>query len=164
MERPGTEVELTIWRWGERHTIDVTLGKGDAGADTAIRGGGESETPSNALGLAVEPLEGEQRRRYENAEGGVIIAEVESDRAYRAGIRRGQLILMINNQPVDSIEDFNRIVDDIKPGAAVALLIQQPGRSEERRVGKERRWRWRTYAFRDNIRASRTSKVVNNRM
>lgn len=127
MERPGTEVELTIWRWGERHTIDVTLGKGDAGADTAIRGGGESETPSNALGLAVEPLEGEQRRRYENAEGGVIIAEVESDRAYRAGIRRGQLILMINNQPVDSIEDFNRIVDDIKPGAAVALLIQQPG-------------------------------------
>src|SRR5690625_6788200 len=65
MERPGTEVELTIWRWGERHTIDVTLGKGDAGADTAIRGGGESETPSNALGLAVEPLEGEQRRRYE---------------------------------------------------------------------------------------------------
>jgi len=125
MERPGSEVELTVWRWGERRTLTVTLGeREDESLDAGLDGEGGVE-PSNALGLVVEPLSGDMRRRYGDPDGGVLIAEVESDNAYRAGLRRGQLILMVNNQPVGGMDDFNRIVSDIEPGRTVALLVQQ---------------------------------------
>ncbi|WP_376689949.1 DegQ family serine endoprotease [Wenzhouxiangella sp. EGI_FJ10409] len=125
MERPGTEAELTIWRWGERQTLEVTLGERESDADERGPDGDGEVTPSNALGLVVEPLSEELRRRYGDPDAAVVIADVESDGAYRAGIRRGQLILMINNQPVESMEDFDRIVSEIEPGRTVALLVQQ---------------------------------------
>lgn len=125
MERPGTEAEMTIWRWGERQTVEVTLGEREADAVASGGADGSAVEPSNALGLVVEPLTEELRRRYGDPDGGVLIAEVESDNAYRAGIRRGQLILMINNQPVSGMDDFNRIVSGIEPGRTVALLVQQ---------------------------------------
>jgi len=127
MERPGTEAEMTVWRWGERQSIEVTLGEREA--DVVARGadGDGAAEPSNALGLIVEPLSGELRQRYGDPEGGVVVVDVESDNAYRAGIRPQQLILMINNQPVAGMEDFNRIVSGIEPGSTVALLVQDPG-------------------------------------
>ncbi len=125
MERPGTEAEMTIWRWGERQTLEVTLGEREADAVERDRDGGGDASPANALGLIVEPLTGELRQRYGDPDGGVLIADVESDNAYRAGIREGQLILMINNQPIDGMEDFDRIISEIEAGRTVALLIQQ---------------------------------------
>jgi serine protease Do len=125
MERPGTEAEMTIWRWGERQTVEVTLGEREADAVASGGADGSAVEPSNALGLVVEPLTEELRRRYGDPDGGVLIAEVESDNAYRAGIRRGQLILMINNQPVSGMDDFDRIVSGIEAGRTVALLVQQ---------------------------------------
>ena len=125
MERPGTEAEMTIWRWGERQTLEVELGKREADDVERDMDGDGDASPSNALGLVVEPLAEELRGRYGDPDGGVVIADVESDSAYRAGIRRGQLILMINNQPIDGMEDFDRIVSEIEPGRTVALLVQQ---------------------------------------
>jgi serine protease Do len=125
MERPGTEAEMTVWRWGERQKLDVTLGEREADAVEQGSDGGGGVEPSNALGLIVEPLPSELRRRYGDPDGGVLIADVESDNAYRAGLRRGQLIMMINNQPVGGMEDFDRIVSEIEPGRTVALLVQQ---------------------------------------
>lgn len=125
MERPGTEIELTVWRWGERRTLEVTLGERDPEAIERGSDGDSAVEPSNALGLVVEPLNSELRRRYGDPDGGVLISEVESDNAYRAGIRQGQLILMINNQPVGDMDDFEQIVSAIEPGQTVALLVQQ---------------------------------------
>lgn len=125
MQRPGSEAEMTIWRWGERQKIDVTLGEREADALARGSDGDGTVEPANALGLIVEPLPSELRERYGDPEGGVLIAEVESDNAYRAGIRRGQLIMMINNQPVGDMDDFNEIVAGIEPGRTVALLVQQ---------------------------------------
>ncbi len=126
MERPGTEAEMTIWRWGERQEIDVTLGEREGESVEQGMDGDSDAEPSNALGLIVEPLTGELRQRYGDPDGGVLIADVESDNAYRAGIRSGQLILMINNQPIEGMDDFNRIVSGIESGRNVALLVQQP--------------------------------------
>lgn len=125
MQQPGATVDMTVWRWGERHTLEVTLGERES-ADADRGGSGSSEVvPSNALGLVVKPLSDDQRRSYGDPEGGVLIDQVESDSAYRAGIRRGQLIVMINNQPVGSVDDFNRIAEGLEAGRTVALLVQQ---------------------------------------
>ncbi len=82
--------------------------------------------PSNKLGLAVESIDTETRQQLGDPDGGVVISGVESDAAYRAGIRRGQVILMINNQTVADIDDFRSIVDELEPGRSVALLLHSP--------------------------------------
>ncbi len=123
MVRPGTEVKVEVIRWGEPMSLDVVLDEREESGNMETGSPAPDAPPSNALGLSVEPLDNETRRRLGNPEGGVLISDVESDNAYRAGVRRGQVILMINNQPVNGISDFNAIVDDISPGRTVALLL-----------------------------------------
>ncbi len=125
MVRPGTEVPLEVSRWGERLTKTVTIKQldDDAPAD------GEDEMPerepSNFLGLAVESIDSQTRQRLGDPEGGVLISEVESDNAHRAGVRSGQVILMINNQTVSDMETFRSIVEELPEGRSVALLLHR---------------------------------------
>lgn len=128
--RPGEEVELLISRWGETQTLMVELDELEEASDDEDRGAEQDVEPSNALGLTVEPLTGEQRRRLDDVEGGVLVTAIESDNAYRAGIRPGDLLQMINSQPVDSLEDFDRIVEQIEPGRSVALLLWRNGATQ----------------------------------
>jgi len=125
MVRPGTEVEVEISRWGDRQTLEVTLDQLEEPVDSDEGERPSGAEPSNALGLAVEAIDAETRRQLGDPDGGVLITDVESDNAYRAGVRRGQVILMINNQPLDGIDDFNDIVDDLPADQTVALLLQR---------------------------------------
>ena len=124
MVRPGTDVELVVWRWGERKTLTASLHELEED-DVTVPGDDERAEPTNALGLVVEPLTSEMRRRMGDPEGGVLIREVESDNAYRAGVRGGQVILMINNQRIGGMDDFNAIVESLPEGRTVALLVQR---------------------------------------
>jgi serine protease Do len=116
-----------VSRDGKERTFEVTLdalNADESGAPSVA----EAETlKSNALGLAVQDLGNEQRRSLGNPEGGVIITKVESESAYRAGLRAGDVILMLNNTAVEDVEAFNEIVTKVKPGKAVALRILRDG-------------------------------------
>src|SRR6056297_2946581 len=126
MVRPRTEVDVDISRWGEDITLSVELDEREEGDMTDDGRDANISPPSNALGLSIEPLEDEMRRRIGNPDGGVLISQVESDNAYRSGVRPGQVILMINNQSVDSISDFEEIVESLDESRTVALLLHLP--------------------------------------
>ncbi len=126
MVRPGTEVPLVVSRWGERLTKKVTIKQLDEDAMAAAAPGQPERQPSNALGLAVEALDSQTRQRLGNPDGGVLITEVESDNAHRAGVRSGQAILMINNQTVGGLDDFQTIVEALPADRSVALLLHRP--------------------------------------
>ncbi|MDX1625696.1 MAG: DegQ family serine endoprotease [Wenzhouxiangellaceae bacterium] len=128
--RPGTETALTIVRDGERRTLEIELDERDEQTVADAGGPDPSAEPSNALGLRVEPLTAEQLQRVEGLDGGVLVAAVESDRAYRAGVRRGDVIRMINNETVRNMGDFEEIVSDVDPEQTVALLIWRNGNSQ----------------------------------
>lgn len=128
--RPGEEVSLTVSRWGETRELSVKLDERDEAQETDDRGETRDTEPTNALGLSVEELGDEQLRRAEGIDGGLLITAVDSDNAYRAGIRRGDVIRMINNQQVRTLEDFQDIVADIEPGRSVALLVWRQGTTQ----------------------------------
>lgn len=125
MVRPGSEVAIEISRQGERQTLRATIEQREEDDDGDEDVPSEPVEPANALGLAVEPIDSDTRRRLGNPQGGVLIVDVQSDAAFRAGVRRGQAILMINNQQIGGIDDFNRIAESTEPGRSVALLLQR---------------------------------------
>lgn len=128
--RPGQEVTLTVSRWGETQELTVDLDERDEDQQTSDRGETQDVEPTNALGLSVEELSDDQLRRAEGIDGGLMVTAVDSDNAYRAGIRRGDVIRMINNQQVRTLEDFEEIVDNIEPGRSVALLVWRDGATQ----------------------------------
>ena len=128
--RPGREIGLTISRWGETQEISVTLDERDEDQENSDRGEMRDADPSNALGLSVETLSDEQLRRAEGIDAGLVITGVDSDNAYRAGIRSGDVIRMINNQQVRTMDQFNEIVENIEPGRSVALLVWRNGATQ----------------------------------
>ena len=77
--------------------------------------------------MAVEDLSGDVREALGQPEGGVLISDVESDSAYRAGLRSGDVILMVNNKAVADVDDFDKLVDKLPNDKAVALRIWRDG-------------------------------------
>jgi len=59
---------------------------------------------------------------------GVIVQDVKPGSfADDTGLTRGDVILEINKQPVNSEEDFNRIQSTLKSGQDVVFLVRQRG-------------------------------------
>ena len=126
---PGTEATVTVRREGTEKVFTVTLDALNSGGNEEVAENEESATGSNVLGLVVEDINVERRRELGDPEGSVVIAEVESDDAWRAGLRPGDVILMINNRSVDNMDDFETLVAKIEAGKAVALRVWRNGTS-----------------------------------
>ena len=58
---------------------------------------------------------------------GLLVQRVEPmSPAHDALIERGQIILEVNRQPVQSVAGLRRILSGVKPGEAMALFIYIP--------------------------------------
>lgn len=124
---PGESARVDLFRWGDEISVEVVVRQLDEAEVLAQTPEAQALEPANALGLVVEAIADEEaRRQLGNPEGGVVITDVQSENAYRQGIRAGLVILMINNQPVTDMNQFNEIVAGIETGRPVALLLHRP--------------------------------------
>ncbi|MDY7109062.1 MAG: PDZ domain-containing protein [Planctomycetota bacterium] len=77
--------------------------------------GAAARYKSEGLGVSVRDLTYEVRRYFQIAEDepGVIIAKVEpGEKAAVAGLRPYEIIISINDEPIESVEEFETIVRD----------------------------------------------------
>ncbi|HEX7733043.1 MAG TPA: DegQ family serine endoprotease [Rhodanobacter sp.] len=132
MTKPGTRVPLEILRNGKKQTVQVTVGAMPRDQD-AVGNGGAVPGPSAgsaALGLAVRPLDNATRKQMDLKPGqGVLIGDVTGDVAAQAGLQPGDVILMVNQQPVGSVEAFRAATKDVKAGSTVLLLVRRDGQN-----------------------------------
>jgi len=56
---------------------------------------------------------------------GLLVLDAENGAAKNAGIRKGDVIQMINGEPVDSVESFTKLIDDLPEGKFVSILVQR---------------------------------------
>lgn len=124
---PGFKAEVLVSRDGKERTFEVTLDALETDSNGELLPAGGEAGQSNALGIAVESITPDMRQSLGNPKGGVVISDVESDEAYRAGLQRGDVVLMINNKPVSDVDEFEKIVEDLPAGKAVALRILRNG-------------------------------------
>jgi len=124
---PGTRTEVLVSRNGKEKSFTVTLDALESDDEGSLLAAASEGGQSNALGLEVEPIADENRRALGDPDGGVIISGVESDAAYRAGLRKGDIILMINNEKIEGLKSFEKAVESLPEGKAVALRIMRGG-------------------------------------
>jgi len=126
---PGTKASVGVSRNGKLRSFEVVLDALPAGEGEVLASAGDRSNSSNALGLAVEGIDPAQRSELGEPEGGVIISHVESDAAWRAGIRPGDIILAVNNRPVADVDAFDALVEELPAERSVALRIWRNGAS-----------------------------------
>jgi serine protease Do len=124
---PGTRAEVLVSRNGKEKTFNVTLDALESDQEGNLPGSDTGSRQSNALGLQVEPISNEMRRSLGDPDGGVVVTRVESDAAYRAGLRPGDVILMINSDKIDDVDSFDEAVKSVPEGKAVALRVMREG-------------------------------------
>jgi serine protease Do len=134
--RPGTRVNLGIYRGGKKINVPVTIGElpRDVAA-AAARADDPSSVAGNPLGLAVDDLTAEQRRALEIEPGeGVVITRIIGSAGVRAGLQPGDVVLMVAGKSVGSAAQFNAAVKGAKPGQPVLLLVRRGDTTQFRTV------------------------------
>lgn len=114
--KPGSRVDLTVWRRGELRELSAKVGEMDGGKSVA-----DPRKPDPA-GLVVSTIKDEQKRKL-RIESGVLVEEAVGAAA-RAGIQPGDIIVAAGNQPVNSASELSEIVNN-KARKTVALLIKR---------------------------------------
>ncbi len=124
--KAGNKVPVQVVRNGRMKTLTVKVGDlpDDPGQLAAKKPGNEKV---NRLGMTVADLTDTIQSKTGIKEG-VIIIEVEQGDAAQAGLRRGDIITMIDGEKPGSAGEFEELVDDLKPGKSVPVRIVRNGR------------------------------------
>jgi serine protease Do len=79
--------------------------------------------------LTVRAVTSEMADRLDiPADKGVIVQDVRAGSfADDIGVARGDVILEVNKQPVNSEDEFNRVAATLKSGQDVVFLVRQRG-------------------------------------
>jgi serine protease Do len=115
--RPGTEVDIGIFRNGDSIDLKIEIGALPEDGYAALMPGrmspGISTERDNLEGMSVTDLTPSQRKVFGVRPGvsGVLITEVDqSSNAFSEGLRAGQVILRINQETVRSAGDVLEIM------------------------------------------------------
>jgi len=106
---PGSKATLTVWRDGKQSQVDLKLGEMPSNPQVASAGGDEQAQPSedhaSAMGLHLAPLTRDLRAELHlgrDAHGVVITGVDNGSVADNLGLSRGDVIMSINQQPMNS--------------------------------------------------------------
>ena len=138
--KPGETVRLEVLRGRETMKIDVKLAIRpirieDDGDEPEPKSDDDAVVPSasEGLGIKVQALTSSMRQRLsvDPEIPGVFVASVdpESDAA-EEGLGPPQILTAIDDRPVSSVAEWNRIVKDLKPGDTVKIDVLLDGRTQ----------------------------------
>ncbi len=126
--RINTNVPLEIIRGGKRKKLKVLIAELPEEQSIASAGkpGGPAAAP-NEMNIVVRELTAEQRKRLELPERGIIVEQVMQGPAADAGIRKGDVLLMLNNTDIESVSQFAEILAGLPRDRPIPVLIQRRG-------------------------------------
>lgn len=119
--------EVKFIRQGDKKTIPIKIGllpeEEQLAADTTA----PKIKSNNRIGVTVANLNNEQREQLKLSQGGVLVQQVTKGAGAEAGLQRGDVILRIQNNVVENVADFEKIVKALPAGKSIALLVQRRG-------------------------------------
>jgi serine protease Do len=122
----GGKAKVDLVRKGKERSVSLVLGELEKDVVPAVAEA-EPEPETGAYGLQVQDLTQDLATRLELEDtNGVLIAGIEADSpAAEAGLRRGDVIVEANQQPVEDVVDFREALEASDKGAL--LLVRRGG-------------------------------------
>ncbi len=123
--QPGTKETLKVVRDGEEREIGVKIGELP---ENTSGGGDRSERASEEkLGLTVQGITPQIANRLNLDEStGVVVTNVAPGSiAQEAGFRPGDVIVEINNKPVENVNDYNKQTAKLEKGHSTLFLVKR---------------------------------------
>lgn len=129
MTKIGESANLKLLRQGQTKEIQIKIGSLPDEEETQASVAEPGSQPVNRLGLSVTNLTTEQREQLEVPHNGVLVQDVKPGTAYDAGIRRGDVILRVQDEVIKDAKQFNEAVKGLPKGKSIAVLVQRRGGS-----------------------------------
>ncbi len=122
--KPGTEVTLTVIREGRKMKLKVKIGELPEKVS-----GKKPRYEGENLGLSLRDLTPREKARL-GVEGVLVVGVVPGSPADHSGLRPGDIIMRVNNRKIDSVGEFQRVMDSLREmGKEKALLLVRRGAS-----------------------------------
>ena len=130
--KPGTTIPLTVYREGQRKSMNITIGELDLNAEqnTPTEPNVDSTPTAAGFGMTIEPITPDIARelRLPSGKGGAIVSNVgRASPAFNAGVAPNDVILEVNRKPVTSVTQVKRALDESAPGSTVFLVVWRMG-------------------------------------
>ncbi len=119
--KPGTTVDVSLWREGKATSVKVELGQLPNETSVASQDGSSEQAPATeqalaGMGLSVAPAEDGK---------GLSIIDVDPDSdAADKGVKAGEKITSVNNQSVATAADILKVLDQAKKDGRTKALFQ----------------------------------------
>lgn len=77
------------------------------------------------LGVSISDLNSGLKTIYKHKEGAFVLAASKDAPAYKAGIRRGDLIIKVNNQAIKDANDLKNKIGSMKPNEIANVKVER---------------------------------------
>jgi serine protease Do len=133
---PGGQATLTVLRGNDKKDLHVTvaqrpdeesLARGDMGGEEGEGDTAQKPGANDKLGIRIAqiPPQAVSELGVQPDQGVLVVAVNPNGPAGAAGIRRNDVILEVNRQPVNKVEQVVGIIQKTKPGQVVVLRVQR---------------------------------------
>ena len=123
----GSDAIIKIMRGGKIRTVKVTIGQLPE-SDLASLDVEESPAEKNnaaLLGMNVRDLTNQEKKKLELDSGILVLMVDTGSAAAKAGIIKGDIILMLNKQKIRNVKGFKSTVSALKKGKSAAILVRR---------------------------------------
>ena len=120
-KRPGDKVKITYLRNKKEKTTTLTL-KNEQGNTKVVK-----NADVDVLGIDVRPITDSQKKQLEISYG-LEVLKVNGGKMKEAGVPKGFIIQVVNDQPMRSFDDLQQVVKDAKDQMLVIKGIFPTGK------------------------------------
>ena len=130
----GTAATLTVWRDGQAVELSASIANAASAVEASAETTGTDEAGRlDTFGLRLENVDAEAGggAGTDGGSGAVVVAEVApGSAAHRKGLRPGDMIVTVGNEPVGSVAEVNERIEAAQGDGreAVLLLMSRDGR------------------------------------
>jgi serine protease Do len=123
VDKPAT---VKILRNGKTKEISVNIGELPAEEEMELATNPAPKVSENRLGLMVSAISPQIKKELRlPSEHGVVVESVTGSAAREAGIQQGDIIIMINQNEIENVEHFDKLVKALPSDKTVPLLVHR---------------------------------------